>query len=123
AKGRERATGPRAPDPADKPIATITAPLVEPQLKQSAAAPAAGRLEIMTDHAATLRSLHIPGTPLVLANAWDAASARIAAAAGAPAVATTSAGVSWCLGSRDGDALPPDHPLAHLSPILPSLTL
>src|SRR5690349_8182122 len=77
----------------------------------------------MTQHAATLRSLHVPGTPLVLANAWDAASARVAAAAGAPAVATTSAGVSWCLGSRDGDALPRDEALAHLSRIVAAVTV
>ncbi|RQW89596.1 isocitrate lyase/PEP mutase family protein [Micromonospora globispora] len=51
------------------------------------------------------RSLHVPGEPLVLVNAWDAASARIVAAAGARAVATTSAGVAWSLGAPDGDAL------------------
>ncbi|GAA4204281.1 isocitrate lyase/PEP mutase family protein [Actinocatenispora rupis] len=56
----------------------------------------------MTD---AFRSLHVPGSPLVLVNAWDAASARIVAAAGAPAVATTSAGVSWSLGTADGDHL------------------
>lgn len=55
----------------------------------------------MTD----FRSLHQPGSPLVLVNAWDAASARIVAAAGAAAVATTSAGVAWSLGVPDGDAL------------------
>lgn len=43
--------------------------------------------------------------PLVLVNAWDAASARIMEAAGAPAIATTSAGVAWSLGRSDGDAL------------------
>jgi 2-methylisocitrate lyase-like PEP mutase family enzyme len=53
----------------------------------------------------TFRSLHRPGEPLVLVNAWDAASAAIIAAAGAPAVATTSAGVAWSLGAPDGDAL------------------
>ncbi|WFE39180.1 isocitrate lyase/phosphoenolpyruvate mutase family protein [Micromonospora sp. WMMD998] len=51
------------------------------------------------------RSLHLPGEPLVLVNAWDAASARIVAAAGARAVATTSAGVAWSRGAPDGDAL------------------
>jgi 2-methylisocitrate lyase-like PEP mutase family enzyme len=51
------------------------------------------------------RSLHTAGTPLVLVNAWDAASARIVAAAGARAIATTSAGVAWSLGAPDGDAL------------------
>jgi 2-methylisocitrate lyase-like PEP mutase family enzyme len=51
------------------------------------------------------RALHQPGSPLVLVNAWDAASARIVAAAGAAAIATTSAGVAWSLGVPDGDAL------------------
>ncbi|GAA4592575.1 2-methylisocitrate lyase-like PEP mutase family enzyme [Actinoplanes octamycinicus] len=55
----------------------------------------------MTD----FHALHQPGRPLVLVNAWDAASARIVAAAGAAAVATTSAGVAWSLGAPDGDAL------------------
>lgn len=62
----------------------------------------------MNDHhtrALHFRSLHVPGEPLVLVNAWDAASARIIAAAGARAVATTSAGVAWSLGAPDGDAL------------------
>ncbi|KPF79245.1 hypothetical protein IP88_02240 [alpha proteobacterium AAP81b] len=45
---------------------------------------------------------------LILANAWDAGSARLIAAAGAPAIATTSAGVAWSLGYPDGDALPVD---------------
>lgn len=57
------------------------------------------------DKAVLFRSLHVPGKPLLLANAWDAASARITEAAGAPAVATTSAGVAWSLGAPDGDAL------------------
>ncbi|MFC6017079.1 isocitrate lyase/phosphoenolpyruvate mutase family protein [Plantactinospora solaniradicis] len=62
----------------------------------------------MTDQqsrADLFRSLHVPGTPVVLVNAWDAASARIVAAAGARAVATTSAGVAWSLGAPDGDVL------------------
>lgn len=40
-------------------------------------------------------------------NAWDAASARRAEAAGAAFVATTSAGVAWSLGLRDGQSLLP----------------
>ncbi|MGD6755858.1 isocitrate lyase/PEP mutase family protein [Streptomyces sp. BH105] len=51
------------------------------------------------------RSLHTPARPLALANAWDVASARVIEAAGAPAIATTSAGVAWSLGSPDGDRL------------------
>ncbi|MFE3451245.1 isocitrate lyase/phosphoenolpyruvate mutase family protein [Nonomuraea sp. NPDC059194] len=60
------------------------------------------------DKALLFRSLHVPGSPLLLANAWDAASARIVEAAGAPAVATTSAGVAWSLGAADGDRLGAD---------------
>ncbi|MFI5837893.1 isocitrate lyase/phosphoenolpyruvate mutase family protein [Micromonospora sp. NPDC051300] len=55
------------------------------------------------------RNLHRPSEPVVLVNAWDAASARIVAAAGARAVATTSAGVAWSRGAPDGDALAREH--------------
>jgi 2-methylisocitrate lyase-like PEP mutase family enzyme len=51
------------------------------------------------------RALHEPGNPLVLPNAWDVASARMVAEAGAKAVATTSGGVAWSLGFPDGDVL------------------
>ncbi|RQX53225.1 3-methyl-2-oxobutanoate hydroxymethyltransferase, partial [Micromonospora chalcea] len=51
------------------------------------------------------RALHRPGDPLILANAWDAVSARLVAAAGAHAIATTSAGVAWSRGAPDGDLL------------------
>jgi 2-methylisocitrate lyase-like PEP mutase family enzyme len=62
----------------------------------------------VTENAAYFRSLHVSGSPLVLVNAWDAASARVAEEAGSLAVATTSAGVAWSLGARDGDALDRD---------------
>ncbi|MCZ9882035.1 isocitrate lyase/PEP mutase family protein [Arthrobacter sp. B2a2-09] len=48
----------------------------------------------------------VPHAPLVLVNAWDAASARMVEEAGATAVATSSSAVSWSLGYRDGDHLP-----------------
>ncbi|RKN49240.1 isocitrate lyase/PEP mutase family protein [Micromonospora endolithica] len=57
------------------------------------------------DRALLLHDLHRPGSPLVLPNAWDVASARIVVACGAAAVATTSAGVAWSLGRPDGDVL------------------
>ncbi|MFK4225173.1 isocitrate lyase/phosphoenolpyruvate mutase family protein [Streptomyces sp. NPDC019890] len=53
----------------------------------------------------TFRSLHhdrVPGDPLVLPGPWDAASARVFADAGFPALATPSAGVSASLGYEDG---------------------
>lgn len=57
------------------------------------------------DKAVLFGSLHTPGRPLILANAWDVASARISETAGVAAVATTSAGVAWSLGAPDGDVL------------------
>ncbi|GAA1926646.1 isocitrate lyase/phosphoenolpyruvate mutase family protein [Streptantibioticus ferralitis] len=42
---------------------------------------------------------------LLLPNAWDAASAAVIAAAGARAIATTSAGVAWSLGRGDGQKM------------------
>ena len=50
------------------------------------------------------RQLHRDGM-LVLLNAWDAGSARILEAAGCPAIATTSAGISWSYGLPDGQQL------------------
>jgi 2-methylisocitrate lyase-like PEP mutase family enzyme len=45
---------------------------------------------------------------LVLPNVWDAASARIVAQAGFPAIATTSSGVATALGYRDGQQISRD---------------
>lgn len=49
-------------------------------------------------------SLHRPGGPLLLPNAWDAGSARLLAALGFAAVATTSSGFAATLGRPDGGA-------------------
>jgi 2-methylisocitrate lyase-like PEP mutase family enzyme len=62
--------------------------------------------------AATLRGLHVPGRPLVLANIWDAASARLAEAAGFPVVATSSGAVAESLGYADHQNAPVDDMLA-----------
>ena len=56
--------------------------------------------------AATLRRLHHQDKPLVLVNAWDACSAVVLQAAGASAIATTSAGMAWSLGYPDGQRVP-----------------
>ncbi|MGK5544091.1 isocitrate lyase/PEP mutase family protein [Streptomyces sp. URMC 127] len=58
------------------------------------------------DKALAFRLAHDAAAPLVLVNVWDVASARVAVAAGAPAVATTSAGISWSRGRADGDGMP-----------------
>ena len=59
-----------------------------------------------------LRSLHRPGAPLLLPNAWDVATARAVVAAGFPAVATTSGGVAATLGYEDEEGAPADEMLA-----------
>ena len=56
--------------------------------------------------AEALLALHKGGRILVLVNAWDVASARIVEVAGAPVVATTSAGVANSLGYADGQRIP-----------------
>jgi 2-methylisocitrate lyase-like PEP mutase family enzyme len=59
-----------------------------------------------------LRSLHRPGDPLLLPNAWDVATARAVVAAGFPVVATTSGGVAAALGYEDHEGAPGDEMLA-----------
>jgi 2-methylisocitrate lyase-like PEP mutase family enzyme len=49
----------------------------------------------------TFRQLHRPGDPFILANAWDAGSARVLAGLGAAAIGTTSAGHAFTLGRPD----------------------
>ena len=66
----------------------------------------------LESHCELLRLLHVPGTPLVLPNAWDAASARAVVAAGFPVVATTSAGVATALGYADHQGAPVEEMLA-----------
>jgi 2-methylisocitrate lyase-like PEP mutase family enzyme len=57
--------------------------------------------------AETFRALHAKGELLLLANAWDAGSARVIETCGSLAIATTSAGLAWSRGYADGGALPP----------------
>jgi 2-methylisocitrate lyase-like PEP mutase family enzyme len=52
-----------------------------------------------------LRALHLGGSILVLANAWDVASALVLEHAGAKAIATTSAGIAFALGYPDGQRI------------------
>src|SRR3954470_2237295 len=52
--------------------------------------------------------LHDRSKLLRLPNAWDAGSARLFESLGAPAIATTSAGVAWAAGYADGDNMPAD---------------
>src|ERR1044072_1994870 len=59
-----------------------------------------------------LRSLHRPGDPLLLPNAWDVATARAVVAAGFPVVATTSAGWAGARAYEAHEGAPGDEMLA-----------
>jgi 2-methylisocitrate lyase-like PEP mutase family enzyme len=65
-----------------------------------------------SEKAALFRRLHVPGTPLLMPNAWDEGSARLFASIGCAAIATTSGGFAATRGRLDG-AMTRDEVLAH----------
>ncbi|MDQ3147085.1 MAG: isocitrate lyase/phosphoenolpyruvate mutase family protein, partial [Actinomycetota bacterium] len=80
----------------------------------------------MTDFAAAaeqLRALHHPPDVLVLANAWDAASARAVEGAGFPAVATSSGAVARVLGEGDSDSMGADLALAAVARVAAAVSV
>ena len=89
---------------------------------------ATGHDGIMTspaDRAATradFRALHVPGTPLVMPNAWDAGSAKLFASLGFAAIATTSSGFAATLGRADG-GVTRDEALAHTADLAAATAL
>ena len=74
------------------------------------------------EKARSFRALHTNG-PLVLPNAWDPGSAVAIEAAGAKAIATTSAGVSWALGVPDGGGLTRGEAMDALRRIVAAVTV
>jgi 2-methylisocitrate lyase-like PEP mutase family enzyme len=63
-------------------------------------------------------ALHHGPAPLVLPNAWDAASARVIEDLGFPAIATTSAGIAFSLGLPDGQRISRDQMMAAIGRIV-----
>jgi 2-methylisocitrate lyase-like PEP mutase family enzyme len=59
--------------------------------------------------------------PLLLPNAWDAASAVAIESVGAAAIATTSAGISWACGVPDGERIGRERMLQALGEIIASV--
>jgi 2-methylisocitrate lyase-like PEP mutase family enzyme len=72
------------------------------------------------ERAERFRALHVPGTPLVMPNAWDCGSARLFAAIGCQAVATTSGGFAASQGRLDG-AMTRDEVLEHCGRLVASV--
>jgi 2-methylisocitrate lyase-like PEP mutase family enzyme len=70
-----------------------------------------------------LRALHVPGHPLVLPNAWDAASATMVVDAGFPVIATSSAATAAVLGYPDGEATPVEEVLAAVARIVRAVSV
>ena len=73
--------------------------------------------------AEALRDLHVPGDPLLLLNAWDAASAVVIARAGARAIATSSAAAANALGYADGQHLTREQMLGAVAAIAGAVDL
>ncbi len=74
--------------------------------------------------AQTFRRLHEAPEAFILPNAWDAGSAKLLAAAGFPALASTSAGIAYALGRPDASgALSREENLAALAAIAAAVEL
>jgi len=76
-----------------------------------------------TEKARLFASLHRPGDPVILFNAWDPGSAQAVAEAGAKAIATGSASVAAAHGFHDAEALPLDLALANAERVIAAVDL
>ena len=77
----------------------------------------------LREKAERLLALHQKGRPLVLVNAWDAATARILEKAGSAAIATTSAGIAFADGYPDGQKIPRERMLEAIGRICAAVAL
>ncbi|MBZ0129081.1 MAG: isocitrate lyase/phosphoenolpyruvate mutase family protein [Rhodobacteraceae bacterium] len=69
------------------------------------------------------RALHQPGNPFILANVWDRGSARLMAAMGARALATSSGAHAFTLGRPDMGTITRDEALAHAGDLVAATSL
>ena len=77
----------------------------------------------MSDKFTTFARLHVPGTPLILFNVWDAGSAAAVERAGAKALATGSWSVAAAHGFHDAEALPVELAIANAARIVAASAL
>ncbi len=71
----------------------------------------------------SFRALHRPGDPFILANAWDAGSAKMLTALGARAIATSSAAHAFTLGRPDNGAITREEALTHAQSLVEAVNL
>jgi len=81
------------------------------------------QLAALAERAERLRALHHAPEPLILANAWDVASATAIERAGSAAIATTSSGVAASLGFPDGEAMPASEMLSAVGRIVAAVSV
>ena len=77
----------------------------------------------MTDRHSIFQSLHVKGAAFVIPNPWDVGSARVMAAMGAVALATTSSGFAFTQGLPDDGSITRDQALAHAQDIIAATSL
>jgi len=76
------------------------------------------------EKAELLRSLHVPGDPLIVTNVWDAVTARIVAGVpGVRAIASASHSVSYAHGVEDGEGMSLDQALTAAREIVDAVDL
>lgn len=75
------------------------------------------------DIGAEFRALHQKGNPFILANAWDIGSAKMLAAMGAEAIATSSAAHAFTLGRPDMGHVTRDEALAHAQDLVSAVNV
>ncbi len=71
----------------------------------------------------SFRDLHVAGNPFILANAWDIGSAKMLAALGAPAIATSSAAFAFTQGRADMGHMNRDETLAHSQELIAAVNV
>lgn len=71
----------------------------------------------------TFRDMHKPGSPFILANAWDAGSAMVLQGLGAKAIGTSSAAHAFTLGRTDGGKVTRDEALSHAQDLISAVSV
>lgn len=71
----------------------------------------------------SFRELHTPGSPFILANAWDKGTAGLFAGLGAKALATSSGAHAFTLGRSDLGTVTREEALAHAESIVSATSL
>src|SRR4051794_19525229 len=77
-------------------------------------------LQMVNDKGAEFLALHRADRPLLMPNPWDMGSAKVLAAIGFKALATTSSGFAATLGRLDGEVTR-DEAIAHAAAIVASV--